>query len=160
MTASNNDYSALAGRITQALKDLDSVVSRAELLVEKEAKSGDDAYLDGAALNLHSFYTGIEQIFSDIARTLDKSLPDGPEWHRDLLLQMSGEIDAVRPPVITTETRRCLDEYRGFRHVIRNAYTFNLRTARIQELASSLRGCLDTATKDLIHFTQLLKKIS
>lgn len=51
----------------------------------------------------------------------------GADWHRDLLLQMSAAIDGVRPPVISQETRFCLDESRGFRHGVRNLYTFNRR---------------------------------
>ncbi len=56
--------------------------------------------LDGVALNLHGFYAGVERIFEEIAREIDGSLPAGPEWHRDLLLQMSAEVAGTRPPVI------------------------------------------------------------
>ena len=78
------------------------------------------------------FIQGIERIFEDIARTMERSIPKDVEWHQDLLLQMSAEISSIRPPVLSMDTRDCLDEYRGFRHVVRNVYTFHLRPARLQ----------------------------
>lgn len=40
---------ALAGRIRRALDDLELVVDRSELILEKAIKSNDDAYLDALA---------------------------------------------------------------------------------------------------------------
>lgn len=108
----------LVGRIEQSLEDLQIIVSRAGVLVDKYRVSLDDGYLDGVALNLHAFYSAIEKIFEDIARTIEVSVPSGPDWHRDLLIQMSAEIPGTRPPVISRETRLVLDEFRGFCHVV------------------------------------------
>lgn len=154
------DYVALAGRIRQALLDIEHLVNRAESLMDKALRSGDDGYWDGVALNLHGFYGGIERIFEDIARTMERAMPAGPDWRLDLLLQMSSEIAAVRPPVITQETRYRLDEYRGFRHVVRNVYVFNLRPARLQELATQLRGCYQDVARDLDGFAAFLAQLS
>ncbi len=156
----NTDYRALAGRISQTLADLDRVVARAELLMQKAAASNDDAYLDGVALNLHGFYTGVERIFEDVARTLEKTVPSGFNWHRDLLLQMSAEITSVRPAVIGSDTRHCLDEYRGFRHVVRNIYAFNLKFSRLQELTGQLKACYQLVTSDMNSFSEFLERLS
>lgn len=59
-------YSALAGRIQQLLLDVERVVQRIELLHHKAKSTGDSDYFDGVALNLHSFYSGIEAGFEDI----------------------------------------------------------------------------------------------
>jgi len=156
----NSGYAALAGRIGQSLDDLDRVVTRARNLMDKARTSGDLDYLDGVALNLHGFYAGVERIMQDIARTMEKTLPDGAEWHQDLLLQMSAEIPSIRPAVLSQETRQCLEEYRGFRHVVRNVYTFNLRPARLQELASRLHDCHEAVRRDLEELITLLARIS
>lgn len=143
------EYAALATRIRQTLLDLDRVTARAAALFRQYQQTNDDGYLDGVALNLHGFYSGVERIFEDIARTVDRSTPTNAEWHRDLLLQMADEINSIRPAVIDIATRRCLDEYRGFRHIVRNIYTFNLRPSRLQELTVDLPGCY-TSVKDAI----------
>lgn len=149
-------YSVLAGRLREALSDLERVVRRAEELLSKAQQHNDDGYLDGVALNLHGFYAGVERIFEDIARNLDETVPTGPDWHRDLLLQMSAAIDGVRPAVISQETRFCLDEYRGFRHVVRNVYTFNLRPLRLQELTENLSTCYQRLNAELAGFIAFL----
>lgn len=156
----NPEYTALAGRIRQSLLDLEQVVARAELLLARAKRSNDDGYFDGVALNLHGYYGGVERIFEDIARTVDKSTPTGAEWHRDLLLQMADEATALRPPVITLATRHCLDEYRGFRHLVRNVYTFNLRASRLRELTEELRPCYQAVTGNLNDFIGFLDQLS
>lgn len=156
----NAGYATLAGRIRRSMLDLEHVVVRAASLMDKARASGDDDYLDGVALNLHGFYAGVERIFEDIARTIEKTVPDGAEWHQDLLLQMSAEVASVRPVVISDEARRCLEEYRGFRHVVRNVYTFNLRPARLQELTGGLQDCYQLVTNDLEAFCIFLEQLS
>ncbi|MFN8490072.1 MAG: hypothetical protein U0350_20965 [Caldilineaceae bacterium] len=153
-------YAALVGRINQAMLDLERVVNRAELLLNKARQNNDDGYLDGVALNLHGFYTGVETIFEDIARNVEGTIPIGPNWHQELLLQMSAELSALRPAVISNETRYCLDEYRGFRHVVRNVYTFNLRSGRLQQLSEEVHACYDRVKRDLASFTQFLEQLA
>lgn len=153
------DYLALSGRIQQALVDLEQVVQRAEWLMTKATTTNEDGFWDGVALNLHGFYAGVEQIFEDIARTIDDHVPAGSNWHRDLLLQLAADLATVRPAVLRPETRRCLDEYRGFRHVVRHVYTFNLRPSRLHELTKELPACLADLTSDLQTFGQFLRQV-
>lgn len=53
------DFLPLIGRIQQSLEDLDAIVYRADTLIDKYQTSLDDGYLDGVALNLHTFYSAI-----------------------------------------------------------------------------------------------------
>jgi hypothetical protein len=149
---------ALAGRIRAALEEVKTTVNRTVMLAEKARRSGDDDYWDAVALNLHGFYSGVEQIFEDIARTIDGGLPSGAEWHTSLLRQMTVEMGKLRPAVIEVETRQCLDEYRGFRHIVRNVYAFNLRPARLNELVNDTPNCLASLTSDLLAFADFLEK--
>lgn len=152
-------YTALAGRIRTSLTDIQSAVERANLLSEKALRTSDDGYWDGVALNLQSFYTGVEHIFEDIGRTMETSLPAGSEWHMDLLVQMSGAIDGIRPAVISRTTRESLDEYRGFRHVVRNVYAFHLRADRLQALVMGLSSCFQAVNDELTAFADYLDKL-
>lgn len=132
----NGEYAALAARVRASLADVDRVVARAELLSRRAQESGDDGFWDGVALNLHGFYAGLEQVFIDIARTIERAVPPGTSWQRLLVLQLSAEVARVRPAVLSSATRQCLDEYRGFRHIVRNVYTFNLRLPRRRDRRS------------------------
>ncbi len=74
-----NSLLPLVGRIEQSSEDLEAIVSRAETLVDKYRVSLDDGYLDGVALNLHTFYSATVQnnlsIFIDFIIRLNK-VPD------------------------------------------------------------------------------------
>jgi hypothetical protein len=90
------------------------------------------------ALNLHSFYTALERVFELIAANVDQTRPKADNWHQELLRQMAFEIELVRPPVISKEMRNILDEYRGFRHVVRNVYSYHLSQAKMAPLVNKL----------------------
>ncbi len=154
-----SDFAALASRIRTSLLDIEKSVGRSLELSGKARSTGEDGFWDGVALNLHGFYTGIEHILEDIARTLEKGLPSGSGWHADLLTQMSGEIENIRPAVISRETRNRLDEFRGLRHVVRNVYAFNLRSARLDELIADLPACYEAVKSDLLSFAIFLESI-
>lgn len=115
-----------------------------------------DYYLDSVALNLHSFYNGLERIFEIIARQLDPSFPSGERWHRDLLEQMTKEIPEVRPAVLSTETQALLDDFLAFRHLIRSIYAFNLDADRLNRLLHRLPEALSHIKQDLTSFCELL----
>lgn len=74
---------------------------------------------------LHNFYNGCESIFRSISRFFENDL--GPQtWHADLLKRMKLEIADYRPAVIDEELYRLLEDFRGFRHVFRHSYSFEL----------------------------------
>lgn len=123
-------YLAIAGRIRRELQELAQVVERTERIWQRgQAGSGDSEdnyHVDAVALNLHGFYAGIERLLEVIAAGIDQTKPAGANWHRELLQQLSADIVSVRPAVLSSQCRDSLDRYRGFRHVVRNVYTFNL----------------------------------
>lgn len=154
-----NAYAPLIGQIRQDLTELETLVQQTTRLLEKILDTGDEDYLGTVALNLHSFYTGVERIFREIAQRIDGAIPEGADWHRRLLRQMSAEVPNLRPPVISTETRVALDEYCAFRHVVRNIYTLNLRLERVQHLATTLPQCYQLLKRDLETFCDTLLQI-
>lgn len=149
---------ALAGRIRASLDEVEQVVRRAVALGERATATGDEGYWDGVALNLHGFYTGLERIFEDIARSMDDSVPSGSDWHQRLLLQMAAPVAGKRAAVISPATRRALDEYRGFRHLVRNIYAYSLRPDRIRELLSELEPSFESARGELLALAAALEE--
>ncbi|MFP4062461.1 MAG: antitoxin [Halochromatium sp.] len=74
---------------------------------------------------LHSFYNGCENIFRAIARFFENDL-GADSWHADMLRRMTLEIEGYRPAVIDNALFQVLNDFRGFRHVFRNNYGFEL----------------------------------
>lgn len=149
----------LAGRIRALLTDLDHALNEVERLTNKAQQANDADFYGSAALDLHTFYGAVERIFEDIARNMEGLVPSGPDWHQTLLLQMSTEMSGVRPPVIRRETRICLDEYRSFRHRVRNVYAFNLRPTQVRELSQDLRACYESFLADVTAFLAFLETL-
>lgn len=116
--------------------------------------------VDAAALSLHGFYSGAERILEWIARQVDGALPQGPAWHRELLGQMTLDVPGVRPPVLQKATAKQLEEYLGFRHVVRNLYTWELDTTKVKQLINRLPHTLPAVEKDLETFGRFLEAAS
>ncbi|MCL6613450.1 MAG: hypothetical protein K6U03_02325 [Firmicutes bacterium] len=101
----------------------------------------------------------MEKIFETVAARIDRSLPRGETWHKELLDQMTLDVPGLRPPLISVETAHRLDPYRGFRHVFRNVYGHSLSPARVMELLKDLPGLAADVQKDLLHFTSRLREL-
>jgi hypothetical protein len=147
----------LSGRIRDELLELAGVVDRAEQGWKKAKTKHDDYYLDGVALNPHGFYSGLEHIFERIASSVDESIPSGSNWHQELIRQMNIEVSGVRPAVISTELRIALEEYRGFRHIVRNVYTYQVNPEKLERLILTLRETLSRAERELLAFAKFLE---
>lgn len=154
-------YIVLAGRIRKELDDLERLVSRANRAMNTAQKNPQDTdlYVDSASLNLHDVYSGVERIFKQIAATVDGNMPDGAEWHRELLEQMGLDLPKVRPPVLTAGSIQHLDQYLRFRHVVRNVYTFSLDPERIGRLVNELETVFAQIRQELLAFANFLEKV-
>ena len=99
----------------------------------------DVPFYDRAAVGyyLHSFYNGCENIFRSVARFFENDL-SAEDPHADLLRRMRLEINGYRPAVIDDELYALLNDFRGFRHIFRHAYTFELDWERERLVASKL----------------------
>ena len=116
--------------------------------------------MNSVALNLHSFYSALERIFELIALELDGGALGGEGWHTELLRQMSFDLPDVRPAVILTDTAARLDEYRKFRHRIRNIYATNLDPDRMAPLVIGLSILWPAIRQELAAFAAFLADLA
>jgi len=122
-------------------------------------KSVDKYLLRVKASYLADFYMGIERIFQIIATEIDGGLPQGEEWHKRLLLNMTLEIEGVRPPVISSGLYNSLRPFLGFRHVVRQAYGFQLDENKLEELASEFENSSKSFSAEITSFCDTMKKL-
>jgi hypothetical protein len=153
-------YLAVAGRISSEVRELNRVVKRTQSIWQEATGDEEDYHVEAAALTLHSFYAGLERVFEVIADGVDRTKPTGANWHQELLHQMASEIPAVRPAVLTPETRDMLDRFRGFRHVVRNIYSFRLDPGQIEVLIGQLPRTWDRTSQELLSFADLLEQLA
>ncbi|MCB0099896.1 MAG: hypothetical protein KDE46_29390 [Caldilineaceae bacterium] len=100
------------------------------------------------------------RIRQEISDVVDQAKPTGANWHQELLRQMTIEIPGIRPAVLSEENRNSLDEFRGFRHVVRNVYSYNLDPVRIGLLVTKLIVLSGGVHTELLTFTKFLEDIS
>jgi hypothetical protein len=148
----------LPQRIRDELGELEQVVQRAQEGWRRAQQSSDDFYLDSVALNLHGFYAGVERLFMLIAGLVDGTQPGGANWHQVVLRMMAEEVPRVRPAVISPATYEALDEYRAFRHLVRNVYTFHLDPARVARLVQLAPAAMDQVSRELLAFADFLEQ--
>lgn len=65
------------------------------------------------------------------------------------------ELDA-RPAVISAETATRLDEFRRFRHLVRNAYSFNLEADKMTGVVDTLPPLWKQIRAELLAFADFL----
>lgn len=99
----------------------------------------------------------MERVFEKISSAIDGSLPQGTNWHQELLNQMALEKPNLRPAVISEKTRKQLDPYRGFRHVVRNVYTYNISPDKMEPLAKGIRLVFKQVEKELTAFSRFIE---
>jgi hypothetical protein len=155
-------YQVLAQRIRDELEELEHILQRAERAWRAAARAepDQDMFIDSAALSLHGFYAGLERLLEAIALQLDGAIPKGAAWHRDLLDQMTMNLSGLRPPVISDTTLHALDEYRRFRHVVRNVYAEHLDPIRIGDLVARLSPLWIQLKDELAAFAGFLEDVS
>ena len=154
----NAKLAHVANRIRSELAELEEVVRRVEEGWKRAERSGDDYYLDGVALNLHGLYSGLERMFEVIALNVDGRKPEGENWHQELLRQMSTEILEMRPAVISESCYEALNEYRGFRHVVRNIYTYTFNRVKMRKLVEEAPGLFNQVRAELLAFADFLEE--
>ncbi|MCG3206966.1 MAG: hypothetical protein FOGNACKC_00566 [Anaerolineae bacterium] len=125
----------------------------------QQAPAEQFAYVDSVALNLHGFYSGLERLFELIARQVDRSLPVSETWHRDLLQQMTQDIPDTRPAVISQKNADAIDEFRRFRHLVRNVYAIDLAPEKMAGLMNTLPDMWPNLRAELLAFADYLSAL-
>jgi hypothetical protein len=64
----------------------------------------------------------------------------------------------VRPAAISESSYTKLNEYRGFRHVVRNVYTTNFDPVKIKKLVEEAPGLFNKVRSELLAFADFLEQ--
>ena len=136
------------GELNRLLKTFNS------LLEKVNTGAPDDVETIALAGMLHSFYTGVENIFKRVAINIDGGLPCGEIWHSQLLDSMAQK-GRNRPAVISESLRDQLEMYMHFRHVFRHAYSFYLHWNKMKSLVLECEKTLDLFQIELETFIKI-----
>ena len=114
-------------KIKYEISQIDEAIRDAEPLLQLcKLKIPDMIECSAAALLLHSFYNGIENILLLITKYMGTKIPSGTKWHSELLDNAFIETDN-RPIILRNEIKETLQDYLSFRHFVRHNYGFRIR---------------------------------
>lgn len=145
-------WDKLREQVQLELEQLNLLLRTHDELLRKSARAAPDSTeLSALAALLHSFYTGIENIFKRICVEIDSDPPAGEFWHQRVLDAMT-KATGARRTVISPALRTRLKEYLQFRHVFRHAYTFQLQWERMSPLVLGCNETLELLEAELGEF--------
>jgi hypothetical protein len=146
------DKDSLKKLIEIEIENLERLVNENTVLTDRFTDKPDFIETRAAGSILHDFYCAVEKIFKRITVYINNDLPDGEDWHIELLLQMASPIEKTRVAIISRELLEKLKEYLRFRHLFRNIYGFELNWERFKDLSLSLSAVLDELKDNLNRF--------
>lgn len=111
-------------------------------------------------MHLHSFYSGIERVLRLTAEEFDGGVLGGAAWHTELLQQMQLDLPDARPPVLSRNSTGALEEYRRFRHLIRNIYATTILPERMESLVVGLPEVWAHVAEDLSEFAAFVELLA
>lgn len=109
-------------------------------------------HVNAVASGVEKVYSGIERVLVRIARSIDRYVPDGPDWHVTLLRRMAHPLPERRPTVISAATMGQLDVLRAFRHRERFSYVADLDPERVLAIAATVPAAMSAVAEELAAF--------
>lgn len=120
------------------ISQIDKLICDCEPLLDVcKIKTLDFIELSAAAMVLHSFYNGIENILLMIIKYYDKQLPNSNKWHMELL-DKAFTSDDKRKQILDIALKEKMEEYMKFRHFVRHTYGFQLEWKRMEALINTI----------------------
>jgi hypothetical protein len=134
------------------ISQIDKLLNDSKPLLDLcKLKTPDFIEISAAAMLLHSFYNGIENILRLIIKFYDTKLPNDIKWHMELL-EKAFISNENRKEIFNIELQQPLDEYLKFRHFVRHSYGFQLDWERMEDLVSGINDIWNKVKRDINAF--------
>jgi hypothetical protein len=131
------ELARLAAEILADAEVLDGVV-QAVVGARPRLRAPDRAVLAMVAVDLHRWFTAVENVVERAERLVGALPAAGPSWHKDLLQGATLELPQVRPAILPARLLGDLEALLAFRHSFRHAYAVEFDAARLDDLAGRL----------------------
>jgi hypothetical protein len=142
---------ALVQKVTLEIENIDRLFADSKPLFDLcKLQQPDFVESSAAALILHSFYNGIENILLLIAKS-ERSIPSGINWHTQLFERAFLSTE-TRSPLFAEDVKAPLKEYLTFRHFIRHAYAYSIDATRLLPLVLNAAATWEMVKRDIVAF--------
>ena len=115
------------------------------LIAKQTSQHLDEIEIRAAALSLSTIYNGIEKTLLYVLRDRAQKLPQGKNWHAELLDL------AAEKSVVSADLREELKSFLAFRHFIRHAYSFEINPAMIASILDRAPDVAERFSDAIVH---------
>jgi hypothetical protein len=147
----------LTAEILSELREISRLHSEYKAFLRKYSPRMDKFLLRAKASYMADFYIGAEKIMRLIAEELDGGVPAGEKWHKKLIHSMTIEIPGVRPAIFSKGLYHDLLKFLGFRHVVRQAYGFELDRKKLEGLEADFDKTFKEFSREIRQFCRFLE---
>ena len=112
------------------------------------------------AMRVQQFYTAIEDLLKQIAKSFENHIDTLSQFHKELLVRMNLDVPKMRPAVISHQSLLFLDKLRAFRHFIRHAYDCELDERELIVIQKKLQQEYQSLERDLQKFRSFVHTLS
>lgn len=114
-------------------------------------------HMTSMATHLQGIYTGLESALKDVVGHYDGRLPEGHDWHLELM-KRAATPNTERGAIVSVETHKVLRELCGFRHVVRVHYGSKLLGPKVFPNVPLARDAAVRLRADLTAFKASLER--
>lgn len=150
------EFAKLSPRIARAEREL-AQMNQYYANHSAEVACGDWGAVAAVSSGIHNVYYGMEDILLSIARDVDDSVPTGYSAHQDVLDQMAAEIAGTRPALLDLDLYDALLELKGFRHLVRHKYGFDLKPDKVVANLELLKSTFPAFVDAVIRLEKKMK---
>jgi hypothetical protein len=141
-------------KINYEITQIDKLINDCQPLIDIcKVKTPDFVEMSAAAMVLHSFYNGIENIIIMINKNYNEKLPNSNKWHTELL-DHAFTVNGSRKAIFDKELKITLDEYLKFRHFVRHVYGYKLKWPMMENLFFNLKANWEKIRENIIRNTK------
>lgn len=128
-----------------------------EQIVNVDLSSYESRYV--FALKTQQYYTVIEDLLKQIAKSFENHIQDFSLFHKELLVRLHTAILSIRPRVLSEESFLFLDKIRVFCQFVWQAYNSELQETELQEIQNKLKNCSSVLEKDFLEFRRFVEAL-
>lgn len=112
------------------------------------------------AMRTQQFYTALEDLFKQIAKSFENHIENMSHFHKELLTRMNTDIPGIRPAIITQKSLLFLDKIRAFLQFIRHAYDCELDENELRIIQKKLQMDYPHVEDNLQTFRLFIEALS
>jgi hypothetical protein len=126
----------LRSRLAQEIRDDATALSRIAAAMEALLRlAPSEAVPLALAFELERYFTCVETTMTRVLRTLDGEVPEGPNWHGEVLRLAATAVPTVRPAFVDRSALPGLRDLLSFRYFARHGYHADIDPIRVGDLA-------------------------